>query len=51
MKEKQVTTTRREIDKVTYIVVAAPSDDARERLDVKINKLLQRDLQQGTESR
>ena len=40
-------TTQHQIENITYIVAAAPSEGARVRLDEKILKLLQRDLQQG----
>jgi len=42
--EKQSTETEHQIDKITYIVAAAPGADAKEPLEAKINKLLQRDL-------
>jgi len=44
MEVSQVVTTERQIGKVTYIVVATPSDEAREPLETKINKLLQKDI-------
>ena len=44
METSQAVTTERQIGKVTYIVVAAPSDEAREPLETKINKLLQKDI-------
>jgi len=50
MEKDQTTTTHHQIGKTTYIVVAAPSDDAKERLEVKINKLLQRDLRHCAEN-
>ena len=42
--KKQMIETEHQIDRITYIVVAAPGDEAREPLEAKINKLLQRDL-------
>jgi len=42
--ENQSVTTEHQIGKVTYVVAAAPSDDAREHLEEKINRLLQKDL-------
>ena len=50
VKKKQATATQRRIDGVTYIVAAAPGADARERLDAKINRLLQRDLRHCAQS-
>jgi len=50
MEVSQTVTTERQIGKVTYIVVAAPSDGAREHLEAKINKLLQKDIRQSAEN-
>jgi hypothetical protein len=47
MEASQTVTTERQIGKITYIVVAAASDDAREHLEAKINKLLQKDVRQS----
>ena len=44
VEKPQTTTTRRTIGKITYIVVAAPSADAKDRLDTKIDKLLRKDI-------
>ena len=49
--EKQMTETVHRIDRITYIVAAAPGENARERLDAKINKLLQKDLRRCAQSR
>jgi len=40
----------RQIGKITYIIVAAPSDDAQERLEAKINRLLQKNIRQYAEN-
>jgi len=45
--ESNQAATQHEIGSTTYIVISAPSADARERLEARINKLLQRDLQQA----
>ena len=50
METRQTITTERQIGNTTYIVVAAPSDDAREPLEAKINKLLQKDIRQSAEN-
>ena len=50
MESSQSVTTERQIGKVTYIVVAAPSTDAREHLEAKIDKLLQKDLRHCAEN-
>jgi len=39
-------TTQRRIGKTTYVVVSGPSEDARDRLEIRINKLLQKDIRQ-----
>jgi len=42
--EKQRTETEHQIDRITYIVAATPGNEARETLEAKINKLLQKDI-------
>ena len=44
MDKRQTTTTHHQIGKTTYIVVAAPSDGAKERFEAKIDRLLKKDL-------
>jgi len=44
-------TTQRKIGQTTYLVVAGASEDARERLETKINKLLRKDIRKSTENR
>jgi hypothetical protein len=50
MEKPQATTTSRIIGKTTYIIVSAPSPNAKERLDTKIDKLLQKDIRRYAES-
>ena len=50
MESNQAVTTERQVGKVTYIVVAASGENARERLEAKIDKLLRKDLRQCAEN-
>ena len=48
--EKEVITTQYKIDKMTYLVTAAASENAKETLHKKIEKLILRDMRQIAEN-
>lgn len=48
--ERDVIITQHTIDKVTYIVSAAASENAKETLHKKIEKLIVKDMRQSAEN-
>lgn len=48
--DNEVITTQHKIDKVTYIVSAAASENAKDTLHKKIEKLIVRDMRQSAEN-
>ena len=50
METSQTVTTEHQISKITYIVIAGSSGGAREHLEAKIDKLLQKDVRQNAEN-